>query len=146
MAFRTKFMTSVAVFALTAGAALAEGHGDVTADTVVASVNGSDITIGQLILLRAQLPAQYQELPDEVVFNGLVEQLVNQQLLADTLEEDPARVRIAIENEQRSLRAGEVVNTLTLEPVSEEALQTAYDTRFARCCSPNRIQRLAYSR
>jgi len=131
MAFHTKFLTSVAVFALTTGIAAADGHAEMTADTVVASVDGSDITLGQLVMLRMQLPPQYQELPDDVVFNGLVEQLVNQQLLADTLEEEPARVRIALENEHRSLRAGEVVDTFTAEPVSEEALQAAYDERFA---------------
>lgn len=131
MHIRTKFLTTVAAFALSAGIAAAESHSDVTAETVVASVNGSDITMGQLVMLRAQLPAQYQQLPDEMVFNGLIEQLVNQQLLADSLETEPKRVAIALANETRSLRAGEVVNALTEEPVSEEALQVAYDARFA---------------
>ena len=130
MAFRTKFLTSVAVFALTTGSVVAENHEEMTAETVVASVDGADITLGQLIMLRSQLPAQYQQLADDVVFNGLVEQLVNQQLLANTLEEDPLRVEIAITNERRSLRAGEVVNDLALEPITDEALQEAYDARF----------------
>ena len=130
MAFRTNFLTSVAVFALTAGSAVAENHEEMTAETVVASVDGADITLGQLIMLRSQLPAQYQELSDDLVFNGLVEQLVNQQLLANTLDEDPLRVEIAITNERRSLRAGEVVNDLALEPITDEALQEAYDARF----------------
>jgi len=130
MAFRTKFLTSVAVFALTTGSVVAENHEEMTAETVVASVDGADITLGQLIMLRSQLPAQYQELSDDLVFNGLVEQLVNQQLLANTLDEDPLRVEIAITNERRSLRAGEVVNDLALEPITDEALQEAYDARF----------------
>ncbi|WP_281981175.1 peptidylprolyl isomerase [Thalassorhabdomicrobium marinisediminis] len=127
---RTKFLASAAVFALAAGAATAESHDEMTAETVVASVNGSDITLGQLIMLRAQLPPQYQQLPDEVVFDGLVEQLVNQQLLADTLQDEPKRVEIALTNERRSLRAGEVVATLTETPVSDADLQMAYDARF----------------
>jgi len=130
MAFRTKFLTSVAVFALTTGSVVAENHEEMTAETIVASVDGADITLGQLIMLRSQLPAQYQELADDVVFNGLVEQLVNQQLLANTLDEDPLRVDIAITNERRSLRAGEVVNDLALVPITDEALQEAYDARF----------------
>ncbi|MCF2871435.1 peptidylprolyl isomerase [Octadecabacter sp. G9-8] len=131
MLFRTKMLASAAVFALTAGFAQADSHSETTAQTVVASVNGSDITLGQLIMLRSQLPEQYQQLPDDVVFNGLIEQLVNQQLLADTLEEEPARVGIAIANELRSLRAGEVVNAMSNEEISDEALQEAYDARFA---------------
>lgn len=130
MGFSTKFMASVAVIALTAGTATAESHEDMTAETVVASVDGTEITLGQLIMLRAQLPAQYQELPDDVVFGGLVEQLVNQQLLANTLDDVPLRVEIALQNERRSLRAGEVVNTLANQEVSEEAIQAAYDARF----------------
>lgn len=130
MLFRTKMFTSAAVFALTAGFAAAESHTDMTAETVVASVDGAEITLGQLIMLRAQLPAQYQELPDDVVFTGLVEQLVNQQLLADSLEVEPKRVGIAITNETRSLRAGEVVNSIGQTAVTEEDLQAAYDARF----------------
>ncbi len=131
MQIRTKIMASAVALALLAGSAVADGHAEMTADTVVASVNGSDITLGQLIMLRSQLPAQYQQLPDDVVFNGLVEQLVNQQLLGDTLEEEPNRIAIALTNERRSLRAGEVVNALTSAPVTEEDLQAAYDARFA---------------
>ena len=131
MLFRTKLLASAALFSFTASFAYGDAHTDMTAETVVASVNGSDITLGQLVMLRSQLPEQYQQLADDVVFNGLIEQLVNQQLLGDTLEVEPKRVGIAIANEVRSLRAGEVVNTFTSSPVDDADLQAAYDARFA---------------
>ena len=131
MAFRNTILASAAVFALTTGMAAADSHAEATANTVVASVNGSDITLGQLIMLRSQLPENYQQLPDDVVFNGLIEQLINQQLLGDTLEVQPNRIDIALTNELRSLRAGEVVNNIRQAGVSEDALQAAYDARFA---------------
>ncbi|AGI74354.1 putative peptidylprolyl isomerase [Octadecabacter arcticus 238] len=131
MLFRTKLLASAALFTFTASFAYGDAHTDMTAETVVASVNGSDITLGQLVMLRSQLPEQYQQLADDVVFNGLIEQLVNQQLLGDTLEVEPKRVGIAIANEVRSLRAGEVVNTFTSAPVDEADLQATYDARFA---------------
>jgi len=131
MLFRTRFLASAAIFALSANVALADGHSETSAETVVASVDGSNITLGQLIILHAQLPEQYQQLPADVVFNGLVEQLVNQQLLSNSLEVEPKRVAMAIENEIRTLRAGEVVNDLTEEPVDEADIQAAYDARFA---------------
>jgi peptidyl-prolyl cis-trans isomerase C len=131
MLFRTKLLASAALFTFTASFAYGDAHTDMTAETVVASVNGSDITLGQLVMLRSQLPEQYQQLADDVVFNGLIEQLVNQQLLGDTLEVEPKRVGIAIANEVRSLRAGEVVNTFTGAPVDDADLQAAYDARFA---------------
>lgn len=130
MLIRTKILASAAVFALSANFAHADAHAEMTAEAVVASVNGTDITLGQLVMLRAQLPEQYQQLPDDVIFKGLIEQLVNQQLLGDSLEVEPKRVGIAIENELRSLRAGEVVNSLMQETVDETILQAAYDTRF----------------
>lgn len=131
MAFRNTILASAAVFALTTGMTAADSHAEATANTVVASVNGSDITLGQLIMLRSQLPENYQQLPDDVVFNGLIEQLINQQLLGDTLEVLPNRIDIALTNELRSLRAGEVVNNIRQAGVSEDALQAAYDARFA---------------
>lgn len=130
MLFRTKLLASAALLTLTTTFAQADAHSDMSAETVVASVNGSEITLGQLIMLRSQLPEQYQQLPDDVIFNGLVEQLVNQQLLADSLEVEPKRVGIAIANETRSLRAGEIVNSITSAPVSDEDIQAAYDARF----------------
>ena len=41
---------------------------DMTADTVVATVNGTNITLGQMIVLRGTLSEQYQALPDDVLF------------------------------------------------------------------------------
>ena len=40
---------------------------DMTADTVVATVNGTEITLGQMIVLRGTLSEQYQALPDDVL-------------------------------------------------------------------------------
>ena len=37
-----------------------------TADTVVATVGGTDITLGHMLMVRAGLPEQYQQLPPDV--------------------------------------------------------------------------------
>ena len=103
----------------------------VTKDTVVATVNGTDITIGNMIVARAILPQQYQNLPDDVLFNGILDQLVQQQALADKFEgELPARVALSIENETRSLTAGEVVEQMMAEGVSDDDLKAAYEEQY----------------
>ena len=102
-----------------------------TAETVVATVNGVEITLGQMIITRSQLPEQYQSLPDDVLFTGIVDQLIQQQTLAGSLDTDPKRVTIAVENERRSLMAGEVINTVVEGAVTEEAVQAAYDATYA---------------
>ncbi len=103
-----------------------------TIDTVVASVNGKDITLGHMIVARASLPEQYQQLPDDVLFTGILDQLIQQTALADTFTGDlPPRVTISIENETRSLTAGEVVEGIMAEPVAEDAIKAAYDEQYA---------------
>lgn len=104
---------------------------DVTADTVVAKVGDTEITMGEVIIARAQLPQQYTQFPDEVLFDGVIDQLIQQQLLADALEEIPSRVDLALKNERRAMMAGEVINAIAEAAVTEEDLQAAYDARFA---------------
>jgi peptidyl-prolyl cis-trans isomerase C len=127
-----KPLTFLAPFALVACLALpALAQDEVTKDTVVATVNGTDITIGHMIVARATLPEQYQQLPDDVLFNGILDQLIQQTALADTFDGTlPARVTLSIENETRSLTAGEVVETMMARDVSPEELQAAYDEQY----------------
>ena len=69
MAKMTGFWAGLALAATLAAPALAEGE---NAATVVATVNGTEITLGQMIALRENLPPQYLSLPDDVLFNGIL--------------------------------------------------------------------------
>ena len=104
---------------------------DVTIDTVVAKVGDTEITMGEVIIARAQLPQQYSQFPDEVLFDGVIDQLIQQQLLSDALEEVPARVDLALKNERRAMMAGEVITSIAESAATEEDIQAAYDARFA---------------
>lgn len=124
------FLAAIAVSASLAFPAVAQDSPSI--DTVVATVNGTDITLGHMIIARASLPQQYQQLPDEVLFNGILDQLVQQAALADTYDGDlPARVRLSLENETRSLTAGEVIERNMAMPLSEEDVAAAYDEQYA---------------
>ncbi|MBQ0716162.1 MAG: peptidylprolyl isomerase [Sulfitobacter litoralis] len=104
---------------------------DVTAETVVATVNGTNITIGNMIIARATLPEQYQQLPPEVLFKGILDQLVQQTALSQDYEGDlPTRITLALENERRQLIAGEVIEKAMAQDVSQEELQAAYDEAY----------------
>ena len=101
------------------------------ADTVLASVNGNDITIGHLIVMRAFLPEQYQQLPDEVLFQGMLEQLIQQEILVSSIEGDLGlRARLGLENERRAFIAGSVMDEIAMQPFSDEELQAEYDAQF----------------
>jgi peptidyl-prolyl cis-trans isomerase C len=102
-----------------------------TRDTVVATVNGTAITLGEVALAAGALPPQYQQLPPDVLFAGVTDQLVQQELLAQSLTAVPTRVDLALLNERRTLLAGEVVQEIAAGAVTEEAVQAAYDAAYA---------------
>ncbi len=105
------------------------------ASTVLATVNGTEITLGHVIALRDQLPAQYQNLPDDVLMSGLVDQLVDQELLAEqksaTSDTDPLQVRLAVENQRRGALAGLAANDAVADAVDDAKVQAAYDAQIA---------------
>lgn len=101
------------------------------AETVVARVNGDEITLGHVIATAAGLPQQYQQLEDEVLYDFILEQLVQQQLLSQQQDELTLRNALTLENETRSLRAVQTANAITDAEVTDEAIQAAYDAQFA---------------
>jgi peptidyl-prolyl cis-trans isomerase C len=105
---------------------------DVTADTVVASVGDTDITIGHMIALTSQLNEDQLPSSDAELFNGVLERLVQQETVAQAMTEPTRFVELQLENERRALLASEMVNGLAQAiDVSDEAVQAAYDARFA---------------
>jgi peptidyl-prolyl cis-trans isomerase C len=128
-----KPLTFLAPFAVAFCLALpAAAQDDTTIDTVVATVDSVDITIGHMIVARAGLPQQYQQLPDEVLFQGILDQLVQQTALAQGYKGKlPPRVGLSLDNESRSLIAGEVIEGIMGEEVSDEDLQAAYDEQYS---------------
>ncbi|MBL4811991.1 MAG: peptidylprolyl isomerase [Rhodobacteraceae bacterium] len=108
-----------------------EMTGHITAQSVVATYNGTPITLGQMIITASQLPPQYQQLPPDVLFTGVLDQLIQQQALADTVGHDPLRVTIALENERRALLAGEAVDAIMQAAVNDDAVASAYASAFA---------------
>ncbi|MGJ8546088.1 MAG: peptidylprolyl isomerase [Sulfitobacter sp.] len=126
------FAATVVLVAALAMPAHAQDTGETSVDTVMATVNGVEITLGHMIAARASLPEQYKQLPDDVLFQGILDQLVQQSALAQSYEGDlPRRVTVSLENERRSLVAGEVIEKTMAAEVDQGALQAAYDEQFA---------------
>lgn len=142
-----KHTTFAAAMALiVAGPALADSHAAAPADatmekaemaptmdasTVIATVNGVEITLGAAIIARQALPQQYQQVPNEVLLPGVIDQLVDQELLGQAAGDMNLATRLYIENQTRAAKAGEMVNDIVRGEVSDEAIQAAYDVKFA---------------
>ncbi|TCP40238.1 peptidylprolyl isomerase [Rhodovulum marinum] len=98
-----------------------------TAQTVVATVNGTDITMGHMILLHSRLPEEYRQLPKPVLFRAMLDQMVQQTLLAQSFDgEIPAFVEMSLENEKRGMIASQAMQLVIEEAVSEDAIAARY--------------------
>lgn len=119
--------TLAVALAIAAGTARAEG-----ADRVLASVNGTDITLGHVAVMLDQLPAEYKALPDEVLFKGILDQLIQQTALAQSAEgKTNARDDVALENERRAYLSTVALRAAIDGAVTEDAIAAAYKERYA---------------
>lgn len=99
-------------------------------DSALAVVDGVTLTLGELIAIRRELPDQYQALPDEVLFNGIVEQMIDQMLLAQAataagLERRPA-IALNLLNQQRAILADAYLREAVGARATPEAVEARY--------------------
>jgi peptidyl-prolyl cis-trans isomerase C len=124
---QTGLWSTLALVAALASPVWAEGE---TAATVMATVNGTTITLGEMIALRESLPEQYQSLPDDVLFKGILDQLVQQELLRQSVTEMSTRHSANVTNDTRGYVSGVAIENVVRTAVTDEALQAAYEKRF----------------
>ena len=104
---------------------------DVSPETVVATVNGTEITLGHMLVLRSRLPAQYQQLDDQVLYDAILDQLIQQTVLGETAGELSEINQLILANEERALLAGQIVSQAAEAALTDEAIQAAYDATYA---------------
>jgi peptidyl-prolyl cis-trans isomerase C len=103
-------------------------------DTVVATVNGTNVTLGDLQAVRRDLPGLPPGMPAEIIYDGIRQQLVNQLLLAQAAEaagiasEDG--VARSIEIQRQGLLAQYYLRRVVEERLTDAAVQAAYDARY----------------
>ncbi|MGY6635286.1 MAG: peptidylprolyl isomerase [Alkalilacustris sp.] len=113
--------------ALIAAALAAPSAQAADADTVVARVGETEITLGHVVGLMARLPQQYRQLPDEVLLSGIVEQLVEQTAVVQAASEPfNTRLRIDLDNSARELIVNDALGRVIDEAVDDDALRALY--------------------
>lgn len=126
-------MAAASVAGLLAGAPASAQEPD--AATVLATVDGTEITLGQVVAASGRMAGQTGAMPDEAVLETILQQMVDQALLARTVstsvEEDPLAVTVELENGRRGLLAGSAIEEMLAEPIPEEELQAAYEESLA---------------
>ena len=125
-------MNRLSVAALAVGLSLSTPVFAQDADTVLATVGGVDITLGSVIAATENLPDQYSALEDSVLLNGILDQLVQQQALSQSLGDALSkRDALGLANELRAYRANIVLQGAAEAAISDAAVQAAYEAQYA---------------
>lgn len=118
-----------ALLAVTAAAAWAK---DPTADTVVATVNGKAITLGHMIAMRESLPPQYLQLDDKTLFDGILDQIIQQEALAEVAEAQIGkREALMLDNQRRGYLSGVTLDETAAAAVTDESVQALFDEKYS---------------
>ncbi|MCA2011507.1 peptidylprolyl isomerase [Pararhodobacter sp. CCB-MM2] len=118
-----RFAAATAVFAAFAVPAMAQD-----ASTVLARVGDTEITLGHAIALRSQLPQQFAQVPDETLFPAIVQQLIEQEVIAQSTEGSLTHAQeIMLENETRNFLANAALMDVAQEAVTDESIAAAYE-------------------
>ena len=108
---------------------------DLKADTVVLTINGRTITLGEVVAVRQALPDQYQNLPDEVLLGALIQQLADQQMLADAAVkaglDKSYNVALALKNQRRATLADAYMTDILVKGVTDEEIAKVYADQIA---------------
>ncbi|MEM0976211.1 MAG: peptidylprolyl isomerase [Pseudomonadota bacterium] len=100
-------------------------------NTILAEVNGTAITLGHVVALASRLPEQYNQVETAILYEGILDQLIQQELLAETVDTEAPIAKLSIENEVRSVLATEALAFIAEEAASEERVIEAYDAEVA---------------
>ena len=120
------------VFAATVPAATAQDTQDAEEDRVVATVNGDDIMLSEVLAMLDQLPPNMvQQIPPPMLVPLVADQLVNGRLMAAEGYaaglEDSEDVQARLEQAERQFVQQAWLDQTVEERITDERLQTIYD-------------------
>jgi peptidyl-prolyl cis-trans isomerase C len=128
-------MLALAAAGMMTGTAAMAQNDSPDASTVLASVNGTDITLGHVVDLYQRLPQEYRNAPDDQLLSGLLDQIVVQELLAGEVSNssgtEPLALQLRLDNERRAVLAGGIVEERFNQPVDEAGIKALYDKTMA---------------
>ena len=104
-------------------------------NTVLARVGEVEITLGEVVAFRQTLPDQFQQLPDEVLLESILTQMIDQTLLEDAARKSGldkrAAYQLALRNQRRAVMADAFMSAEVLANVTEEKIAEAYEAQIA---------------
>jgi peptidyl-prolyl cis-trans isomerase C len=127
-----------------AGGTVAAAEDEAGKDPVVATVDGSEIRMSEVVSAHQQLPAQYRGMPLQMIYEPLLNSMIDSKLAAaearrqglhedDTVKREIARVTDQILERQ-------VVRRHIEEGLTEEALRTRYEEHLGDASGASQIR------
>jgi peptidyl-prolyl cis-trans isomerase C len=138
------FRPALTAAALSLALAAPLGAQEADPETVVATVNGEPITLGHIASVRADLPDQYQQLSDQALYDGILQQLIDQKLMTQAAEAaavpDDAVVARALTIQRQSLLSDFYMRGQMRARITEERLAAAYEENYGDAAPTREIR------
>ncbi len=97
-----------------------------TANTILAKVNDKNITLGHVIAAVARLPQEYNNLDSDYLLEGVLDQIIKQEIIAQTLNISQLLTKVSLENEIRSIKAKYAVEKQMVGFPTNAMIENAY--------------------
>ena len=101
------------------------------ANTILAIVGETKITLGHVIALQSRLTTQYKNLDDSTLFNGILDQLIQQAVVAENVKKQNfSEIKYEYENQIRTYLANLYIEKITLRKLSETRIKEFYESQY----------------
>ena len=101
------------------------------ANTILATVGETKITLGHVIALQSRLTTQYRNLDDSTLFNGILDQLIQQAVVAENVKKrNFSEIKYEYENQVRTYLANLHIEKITLRKLSETRIKEFYESQY----------------
>jgi len=94
--------------------------------TVLASVNGEKITLGHVVSFQRALSDQYKSMEDSALFEAILRQLIQQEILSQEVDLNLKKNKYGLENNARAFLSNELIKKFSEAEVSESEVKYLY--------------------
>ena len=97
-----------------------------SADTPFIEVNGKTIKFGSAIIAFSKIRQNNIKFDEKTIFSQIIQQLVNEELLSQNVEKENQLTLLALEHEERSAKAAQMVSKILKNFPNDELVASAY--------------------
>ena len=97
-----------------------------SADTPFIEVNGKTIKFGSAIIAFSKIRQNNIKFDEKTIFSQIIQQLVNEELLSQNVDKENQLTLLALEHEERSAKAAQMVSKILKNFPNDELVASAY--------------------